>query len=366
MQGGFLRLLDGTVGRLFYGLSWMFTLLPKSREKRILAIKFWALGDTLDMLPALAAIRKGMRDRELYVLCTKNNAAVFELSGLADRVIALDYGNPASIIKTALTLVKGFSICLDFEPFTYISASFSALTRAPRRIGFSNRKLLYTESARPQKMHAVHNFMNLARFLVHADDPKALVRLKVSRKARSRATALLPKGELIGIHAGSSSSSKIRRWNEKNFAKLADYLATKHNAAIAIVGGKLDAKAAANVENMMKNKPINLAGKIDLETLAACMEKMSLFVANDSGPMHLASAMGVPTIGLFGPNKPELYGPYGRECIGLYKGPKEPYIRPFEAQFPEKYKPEYDVNKITVQEVITAAARILGHGNSRP
>ncbi|MBI4019212.1 MAG: glycosyltransferase family 9 protein [Candidatus Aenigmarchaeota archaeon] len=366
MQGGFLRLLDGTIGRLFYGVSWIFTLLPKSRKKRILAIKFWALGDTLDMLPALAAIRKGMHDHEITVLCTKNNAAVFELSGIADRIIVLDYGNPINIIKTMVTLAKGFSVCVDFEPFAYMSASFSALTRASKRIGFSSRKILYTESARPQKMHAVHNFMNLARFLVRAHDPTALVKLKVSAKAKSSANNILPKGRIIGIHAGSSSSSKIRRWNENNFAKLADTLASKHNATIAIIGGRLDTQAASKVEKLMKSNPINLAGKIDLETLAACMEKMSLFVANDSGPMHLASAMKVPTIGLFGPNKPELYGPYGRDCIGLYKGPEEPYIKPFEARFPEKYKPEYDVNKITVQEVVRAAAKLLGRGNSRP
>jgi len=368
MQGGLLRLLDATLGRMiYYAFFLLCPLAPKTCKGDILAIKLWAMGDSIDALPAMQALKKALPGRRLAVLCTKNNEAVFRLSGIADYLIIMDYKNPVSAAQTfALLAKKGFSVCADFEPFAYVSAALAFASRAKTRLGFSNRKLLYTKIADPQKIHVVENFMNLPRLLAPAPSIRTLLRLYVSRNARAKAKRLLPVGKLIGLHPGSSSSSKIRRWDERNFANLADSLACKHRATVVITGGRHDMKAAVSVEGMMKTNPVNLAGRIDIETLAACMEKMSLFIANDSGPMHLAAAMGVPTVGLFGPNKPELYGPYGPRCIGLYKGPQEPYIKPFKAEFPEKYMPEYDVNNITVKEALKASENLLARGNTRP
>jgi heptosyltransferase II len=359
MKGPLLRLADATLGRIVYFLVFLLKfVLPKNSSNRVLIIKLWAVGDTVTTLPSVKVIKEAYPEKEITALCTKNNVSVYEYSGLIDSIILLNYRNPISALVTILGLLKkGYSLCIDYEPYSYLSSSLSALSRAKERVGFSNRSLLYTKTTTPEKIHVVNNFIKLTKTLIDVEYHKTLVKLKTPKSAKTQANELLPNGTVIGMHVGSGSSSIIRRWKEENFAELADKLIEKYDVKIVITGSDTDKKESEKVISLMKNSVTDLTGKTDLITLAACLEQMDLYIANDSGPMHISAAMGTKTIGLFGPNKPELYGPING--VGIYKGPEEPYIKPFEGKFPEKYRKEYDVNNIPVDDVLEEVSKLL-------
>ncbi len=110
----------------------------------------------------------------------------------------------------------------------------------------------------------------------------------------------LPAGTpLVGVHPGSKWPS--RRWMPERFAALADELARRLNARIVLTGGPGEEEVAEQVAVQMRTPAVNLAGRTTLGALAALMARLRLFVANDTGPAHLAAAVGVPSITLFGP-----------------------------------------------------------------
>ena len=108
----------------------------------------------------------------------------------------------------------------------------------------------------------------------------------------------------------------------ERYAELCDEIIAKHNAKIIFVGNSDEIELVEIIQKNMelKDKTINAAGKITLNQLFCLIGKCNLFIGNDAGPMHIAAAQGIKTIGLFGPNLPVRFGPYGKGNIGLYKG----------------------------------------------
>ena len=111
-------------------------------------------------------------------------------------------------------------------------------------------------------------------------------------------------------------------WPYDKYAELCDEIIAKHDVKIIFVGALNENEAIDNIQKKMdkKGKTINAAGKVALNQLFYLISKCKLFIGNDSGPMHVAAAQGIKTLGLFGPNLPVRFGPYGKGNIGLYKG----------------------------------------------
>ena len=117
-----------------------------------------------------------------------------------------------------------------------------------------------------------------------------------------------------------------------------------------------------------KNKVINAVGLFDLKTVFYLIEKCNLFIGNDAGPMHIAAAQGVKTIGLFGPNLPVRFGPYGKGNIGIYKGYNckfSPCINVHKGQVPDclfpKNSEDYQkcMKNIKVSDVIKKVTKLI-------
>ena len=110
-------------------------------------------------------------------------------------------------------------------------------------------------------------------------------------------------------------------WPAGRYAKLADYLIKKYNAKIILVGNKEEKKYINELKNLMinKNNSFNFAGLINVREMFYLISLCKLFIGNDSGPMHVAAAQGVKTIGLFGCNLPVRFKPFGKNNYSLYK-----------------------------------------------
>lgn len=123
----------------------------------------------------------------------------------------------------------------------------------------------------------------------------------------------------IGFHVGSRHPA--RRWPPANFAELADRLAHKHHTRIIFTGGPDERPVVQEVIRAMNSKPINLAGHTSQGGLAALLTSLDLFISNDTGPAHLAYALDVPSITLFGPTDYQRWRPLARERHRTLRAP---------------------------------------------
>lgn len=120
---------------------------------------------------------------------------------------------------------------------------------------------------------------------------------------------------LIIIHPGGASNpleiNLQKQWPSERFVRLGNYLAREYNARIVLVGAEAEKKLVTAVSGMMSNPSVNLAGELSLGEIGALCEVADLYVGNDTGPTHVAAAVGCPTLTIFGPNDPAYSKPYG-------------------------------------------------------
>ncbi len=355
MQARILRSVDRYFGTFLYFLLWVLSPVLRNDAKgdNVLVIKLWAIGESILVLPSIKAITdKGF---SVTVICTKQNKFVFEKQRFVDEIIVFGFSNPLKALAQLISLrTRGFSVSIDSDPYMKFSSVIGVLSGASRRYGFDNRRLLYTDPVRiNEDQHAVLVFRGVFSRLSDFPAPKSLVPVaaepvKISLSQKS-----------IALHAGSATTSTTRRWPEENFASLCDYFSSK-GWTTYLVGSAGEKRINSDILKLCKTKDkvIDTSGSLSLGQLAHLFSRMKLVIANDSGPMHIAAAMGTPTIGLFGPNLPERFGPYGPRCIGLRNDAKPPCILPFRARFPECRHDH--MKNLSVAEVLKAANRLAG------
>lgn len=355
MRGETLRLADKTLGLLLYRLARIKKPRKQRRNgkiKKILVIKLWAIGDTICAMPAVKLLKERYQNAEVHILCTKWNKPILERYDIFDKIWIFELSVSSAVKAVKAVRKENFDLAVDFEPYTKTSAAVAYYSGAPMRIGFENRKELYTHSVKiNEKQHVVFTFADLLKPLFQAEAPKMLVPPQPSKGAQLWAAKFTRNKKIVCIHPGSAATAENRRWSAERFAGLAKRL---DGFDVVIVGSKGESGLAEKIA--AESGAVNLAGKINFDELIALCYKSRLFLANDSGPMHVAAACNCPTIGLFGPNVPERYGPFCKKCIGLRKAKGPPCILPFRAEFDCGHD---HMKNITVDDVFTAAKNLL-------
>ncbi len=360
------RIIDKYV---FSPLCFLLGLFSKKRQldkknvKRILVIKLWALGDSIVLLPLLDALRKVYPKAKIDILSHKQNRIIFENRKSISNIV--NFG-----ILNILKMKKDYDLCIDTEPALSVSG-FVAFIMSKYRIGFSHgiRSRLYNETVKfSKKQHMVQNYLDFARKLGVKYNTDSLVPVVVSKADKKLVENYLKKKDikendfLVGISPGVAESVKYRMWPMERFAELADELVIRKNAKIVFIDSKGNRKLINKIQKLMKEESINAAGELNIKQSAELMRKCSIFISNDSGPMHMAAAMGTKTIGLFGPNTPKLWGPYGKHNISIWK-PKQgcPYIDNTKRELiPAKLTKNQltCMDAISVDDVLNAAEKI--------
>ncbi|MBS29128.1 MAG: glycosyl transferase [Alphaproteobacteria bacterium] len=164
-----------------------------------------------------------------------------------------------------------------------------------------------------------HAIVSFSRTLGLSENPP-IPHLWAGDTHRSTALDLIPKGTRV-LAIGPTANWIGKTWHAERFVETIRRLtglsgntdnAVLPDAKVAIFGGEDERDAAAPVlDAIPDDRLIDLVGKIDLPTAGACLARSALFIGNDSGLMHMAAAAGIPTLGLFGPSRPERYGPWG-------------------------------------------------------
>ena len=169
----------------------------------------------------------------------------------------------------------------------------------------------------PRAVPDEHKVIHMARTMGWATDPPA-PRLWTTPHADAAAEQLVPQGApVLGLGPTANWPGKI--WPADRFVRLAERLTGMDGplpvGRIAVFGGGDERRLAEPVlGGLGEGKVIDLVGRVDLPTALACLRRCSLYVGNDSGLMHMAAATGIPTLGLFGPSRTEIYAPWGPRC----------------------------------------------------
>ena len=279
------------------------------------------LGDVVLTTPLVTALHRRLRPRRLAVLVRPDAVPLVLGHPDVDEVLVDDKRGGdrglAGLARLARRL-RAERFDLAVSPHRSLrTALVLAAAGIPRRVGFASSRgaWLFHERVRrdPGRHDVERNLALLEPFGGPGERPAPFV--PVSPEAAARAAALVPPGDgpLVGLAPGSVWRTK--RWTEEGFAALARDLVAG-GARCVLVGAPDDAGTAAAIARAAAVPLTNLAGRTDLATLVAVVDRMNLLVANDSAPMHVAAARDVPVVAVFCATTPALgYGPYARRAL---------------------------------------------------
>jgi lipopolysaccharide heptosyltransferase II len=316
--------------------------------RSILLIKFWGIGSLQLLTPAVRALRRRHPSARLTLLTLASNAAFVRGLGVFDDVLTLDVdtgSGPAGwcriharILRLVLELRRRrYDHVVDFEFFTRFSALVSLATGARATAGFASPRVWrggFHDSTVPfnRYWHVARNFRALAggengREVAPDDlDPCAPTAVqRAALAARLRDAGLARDAAFVVLNPNAGELSLERRWPAASFAELARRIVEEDGLPVVFVGAPSEVEHVRTVVALVgdaRGAPvIDLAGKLTVGELAAALAAARAVVTNDSGPMHVAAALGTPTIGLFGPETPVMYGPLGERASALWRPP---------------------------------------------
>ncbi len=298
----------------------------------ILVIDFGQLGDVVLSLPALRAIRQRFPRAQITVTVGKPGAAVVELSGHAnatlvvDRVALRDGPKLTSIVRIAKFVRdvrrRQFDFVIDLHSLSETNL-LGLLSGAPKRL-YSRRpgrSLDYLANFHPRppietdhrQRHLTDRYLDvllplgvkdvdrLPRLRTRAEDVAAVDKLLQKEKAETGAP-------LIGLFPGAGHPS--RRWPLERFAELADCLARNDGVRVIVFAGPEERELVQQIRKLFPPTAIVL-DRLSIPQLAAAQARLAVFVSNDTGPMHIAAAVGTPVVLLLDRRAPESYQPLG-------------------------------------------------------
>ncbi len=289
--------------------------------KRILIVEVNWLGDVLFSTAAIKAIKEKYPNSFLACMVVKRCSEILENNPSIDEVIVFDEKNSH---RSFLSKVK-FIVFLRKKNFDTVFLFHRSFTRAlicylagiKRSVGYYRKKVrfLITDKVDPptNDLHRAEYYINLINKVgIEAKHKKC--EFFVDSKAMSMIADLLVKAKIergtnyIVINPGGNWD--LKRWPAENYVQLADRIMQELKYKIIISGAKKDIDLAQTINSKLKNKALILVGKTNLNELGALLKGANVVVSADSGPMHLANALGTSVVAIFGPTSPQITGPY--------------------------------------------------------
>src|SRR5437773_621339 len=297
--------------------------------ERILGIELRYVVDVLLATPVLSRLRESFPKARLVMLVNSGTDDMVRDHPALDEVLVLERGNLAQQWRFVQDLRRRhFDLVIDLTDADR-SALLSWLSRGPMRLGYNSegrwRGVLYTQVVDADRfaMHTVRYHLKAMEALGLTGQPPAPF-LAVAPEARREADRLLGEAGVDGerpfvcLHPGARWWFKA--WPAERFAALADLIQTETASQALFIGGDQERSLESRIADGMKTSFRSLIEKTSLQDLAAVLERAALMVSNDNGPMHMAAALRVPVIGLFGPSDPAVWGPWGDGHRTFYKG----------------------------------------------
>ena len=333
-------------------LSSIHQIKPASIQRVVVRGTNW-VGDAVMSVPALRALRQVLPDARITLATRAWAEGLFAEADFLDAV--LPHTRQSNAVcnvaqQTRAWREQKFDLAM-LLPNSFESALVAYAARVPVRLGYAGdgRNLLLTHAiARPiwkSERHEIFYYLNLVAELekqlyghsaIAESEPD--YRLTVSAQRQREAAGLLqnygeeisdlrfqisdsnppapspqPPTPLIAFCPGSTNS-RAKRWPAANYAVLGDMLTEQRGAQIVLIGAADERDVAEQVAAQMRHAPVNLTGHTKLDESVALLSLADALVTNDTGPAHIAAALGVPVFTIFGPTNPTTTRPYGENA----------------------------------------------------
>ena len=328
--------------------------------ENILLIRLSSLGDIVLTTPAIRAIRAHFPNAYIAMLVAKQSADVLRQNPNLNEIIQFnrsardkDTGEMLRILR--ILRQRKFALTFDFQR-KFRTELLMYLSGASERVG--KGRLCTIRVPEQGNKHATEHYFDLLHAAgIPAEDRE--LEMFLSKSERAGACYVFEEAGVselqlkVGLFPGAGW--KLREWMPERFASIGDRLVQHFNAQVLIFGGPKDVELVNTVCNLMNEPAIPFAGTLQIRQLAACIEKCDLFLTNDTGPMHIAAAVGTPTLALFGPGNHIRFQPLGdSHAIIRHDVPCNPC-----KQFTDKCKDNICMKQITVDEVWDSISKIL-------
>lgn len=328
-------------------------------EERFLVLRMGALGDIIHTLPAVSALRESFPRARIDWLVDQKWSPLLDGNPDLTAAIPMDRRNWTAVVRVVRGLrAARYTLAIDFQSL-YRTAILGWLTGAPRRIGFASSyarepgaALLYTEVVTPVHRHKVEHNLELVESLgARASEVRFPLRIStMAERHVGRVLAANDVREFFVLSPGGGWGSKC--WPAERYGALHKALAERYGWRGVINFGPTE-RDLAEVVRQASGLPSPLTETFDLPQLMALLRRAKFLVAADTGPLHLASALGTPVIGLYGPTDPARNGPYSTKDIVVRDAmtEKTTYVR--------GKVPAPSMLAITVEHVLDAIAQRL-------
>ena len=300
----FLKKVDSCLGKLFIKfLTYPFACSHK--HGKFLFIRPGGIGDAVHLIPIIHALKHAYPSAMIEILAEKRNASVFSLCPEIDRVFL--YDRPAEFLQM---FRRRYDVIIATEQWHRLSAIVGRLIRSNVKIGFATneRRRMFTHGIDyAHDDYEMESFAHLLRPLdisciPDVDKPFLSVPPAANRVQKLLAGITEP---FVTLFPGASIPE--RRWGAERFRILADRL-LRSGMNVVVVGGGEDREAG---EEIVKDGGLNLAGRTSLVETGAILQRSALLISGDSGVLHLAVGLGIPTVSLFGPGIAAKWAPRG-------------------------------------------------------
>ena len=350
-----------------------------SVRKILVRVNNW-IGDVVMISPAMRAVRKAFPEAEITLLAKTWVLDALRGSPYYDHLIEYDREGDHAAWHGRWKLIERlrkerFDLALLFQK-AFEAGLFARMARIPRRVGFQSDSrgwLLTDPLPLPREGHHAEQFLRIVEALgVEVADRRLSYHL--APQARDGALRFLAKH---GIHQGAlrialhpGASKPPRAWHAERFGEVAAALVRDYRATPLLFGTGYDLHAIAKIRSVAGPTCVLPPEGQSLQEMAALLEHCHLLICNDSGPMHIAAALRVPVVAIFGPGAPRLTGPYSDPelfRVVTHQFPCSPCRQKFfkECLPAESGKP-LCLEEVTSSEVLNACRELLGDQTDVP
>ncbi len=345
--------------------------MEKENIKKILIIQTAFLGDIVLTIPLINNVKKMFFSSKIYVLTTPIGQKILKYQKVVDNILVYDKkGKDKGFFKFLdfVNILKVFNFDIVLCPHrSFRSGMLCFLSGIKTRYGFSNSQIKFCFNKivpfKKDLYELERNLYFLQDFQENFDinTLDKTINFPLNNEKEKNSFYLLKKylnKSIITIHV--SSRWKTKKWPYKNFIKVIEYF-SKKNFLVTVLGDKKKDIEINQylLSNQNNTNIINLIGKTSIDDLISIIRNSNIYITNDSGPMHIAAALNIPIVAIFGPTTKSLgFFPYTQKAIVLEK---KVHCRPCSKHGGDTCKKgHFDcMNKISYEEVIEATLKLL-------
>lgn len=308
----------------------MAELKPESIKRIVVRGTNW-VGDAVMTVPALRELRRVFPKAHITLATRSWAKGLFAGADFLDDIHEHDGSGLLAVIGQVREWRKRRYDLAVLLPNSFGAALIASLARVPMRIGYAsdNRRALLTHPLNlPEWRSTKHEVFYYLKIVAELEwlvyhrqtflDTQPDGSLEVADTRKSAAMDFLRANGINGLPAGrplvalcpGSINSRAKRWPADRYAILADMLVDRLGAEVLLIGSDAESEVSLEVSRRMHARPVMLTGKTDLAKLVAVLSLVDLLVTNDTGPAHIASALGRPTLVIFGPTNPLTTRPF--------------------------------------------------------